>query len=418
MNLNDALAALGIALGLGLLVGLQRERSDPAVAGVRTFPLITILGVVAAMLGTLGGGTAWSIGAGLLALAATTAMGNWLRPRTEESPGITTEVAILLMYAVGAMLWLAPQSREIPVAIGVACAILLHLKARLHHLVARMSDADLRCIMRFALVTFIILPVLPNRTFGPLDVLNPRQIWWMVVLVVGIGLAAYIVSKLVPRTAGLVVAGLLGGLISSTATTATAARTVRDQPVRAAGAAVVITIASAVVFIRLIVEVGVVAPGLLSRFAPPLAIMFLTAIAGAGILWLRGRPTDGHSPAEPNPSELWTAIKFALIYAAVLWLTALAQKHLGSAGIRTVAAISGLTDMDAITLSSARLARDGQIDAASGGEAIIIASIANLLFKVGLAGSLGGGVLLRKLLRPTAAVAAAGAALLLFWRWE
>lgn len=414
MELTGPFIALGIALGLGLLVGMQRERSGSGLAGVRTFPLISLLGVVCGMLSDVTGG--WVIAAGLVALAITTAMGNWLRPRPEDAPGITTEVAILLMFAVGAMLWLMPNTRQVPVAIGVACAVLLHLKTPLHGLVARFSDDDLRSIMRFALVTFIILPVLPDRTFGPYDVLNPRQIWWMVVLVVGIGLAAYLIAKFLTTRVGLLVEGLLGGLISSTATTVSYSKAGHDES-RRAGVAIVVGIAWSVVFLRVLAEVGAVAPQLLRPLAPPILIMFAAALTGAGVLWFSARNSthDQHQP--PNPTALSTALKFAAVYAVVLWLSAAAQHRFGAAGINIIAAISGLTDMDAITLSSSRLANEGRITPGQAGRAIVIASMSNVVFKLILAGSLGGTGMLRRLGFAAGITLIVGAGLLLFWPW-
>lgn len=414
MDLTGAFVSLGIALGLGLLVGLQRERARSALAGVRTFPLITLLGVVCGMLSDSAG--AWVIAAGLLALAITTAVGNWLRPRPEEPPGITTEVAILLMFAVGAMLWIMPHARQVPVAIGVTCAVLLHLKARLHGLADRVSDDDLRSIMRFALVTFIVLPLLPNQTYGPFDVLNPRQIWWMVVLVVGIGLAAYLIAKFLSSRVSLLVEGLLGGLISSTATTVSYSRAARE-PTLAAAVAVVVAIAWSVVFLRVLAEVAVVAPRLLPQLAPPILILFAAALAGVGLLWFGTRGTAHQQHQPPNPTDLSTALKFALVYAAVLWVSAAAQHRFGASGIHIVAAISGLTDMDAITLSSSRLASEGRIAPGDAGRAIVIASMSNVLFKLVLAASIGGAGILRRVGIAGGLTFAAGAALLLLRPW-
>lgn len=414
MDLIEAFTALGIGLGLGLLVGLQRERAHSQIAGVRTFPLITVFGVLSGMLSDRTG--PWVIPAGLIALAIATAIGNLMRPRTEESPGITTEVAVVLMYVVGAATWLMPDHRAIPVAIGVACALLLHFKAGLHGLVHRFSDRDLRSIMQFALVTFIVLPILPDRTFGPYDVLNPRQIWWMVVLVVGIGLGAYLVSKFLPARLGMVVEGLLGGLISSTATTVTAARAARGNE-HAPVAAVVIALAWSVMFIRVIVEIAVVAPGFVSALAPPLVIMFGAAVTGAMLMWLRA--TRGESGSHPpgNPTELSTALKFAVIYAAVLWLTAAAQHRFGAPGMNIVAAISGLTDMDAITLSAARLASQDRLSPSAAGQAIVIAAISNVVFKSVIVFALGGRQLAWRLAPASALPIIAGAVLLAVWRW-
>lgn len=410
MDVTAAFIAIGIALALGLLVGIQRERSDPALAGIRTFPLITILGVVAALLsGPLG---SWVFPAGMLAVAAATAMGNWLRVRSEDSPGITTEIAILVMYCVGGLLWTAPP--HLGVAIGVACAVLLHLKATLHGFASRITDADQRAMMQFALITFVVLPVVPDRTFGPFDVLNPRQIWWMVVLVVGIRLAGYVLQKLISGVSHILLGGLLGGVISSTAATASFARQARSSPRAAGSLAFAAAVASSVVFLRLATEIGVVAPRQLVGFAQPLGIMFAGSILGAGSLWfaVRGQAAVASEPG--NPTELRSALTFAAIYAGVMLLVAAARAHMGSGGLYAVAVLSGLTDMDAITLSTARLVADGGLDVASGSRVIVLASMSNLVFKLGLAAALGGPAIAKRLAVPVIITLGAGG-LALVW---
>lgn len=411
MDVNAAFAALGIALGLGLLVGIQRERADSALAGVRTFPLITILGVVCAMLSQSVG--TWVLPAGLLGVAAATAMGNRMRPATQASPGITTEIAILLMFAVGALLWVAPH--PIGVAVGAACAVLLHLKTRLHGLVAKLSETDLRAIMQFALITLVVLPVLPDRTFGPLDVLNPRQIWWMVVLVVGLSLAGYVAYKLLPKSAGVFVAGVLGGLISSTATTVSFSRGARNNPASVPSAALAITLASTVVYIRVLAEIAVVAAPSFWRLAPPLAPMLLASIAGAAVLYVRSRGEADRGSGPTNPTELKSALGFAALYALVLLFVTGAQRYVGPGGLYAVAGLSGLTEMDAITLSTSRLAAAAQVEHSTAWRAIAMASMSNLVFKAGIAYALGGAALFRRLLLPFGLILVAGLGGVLLW---
>lgn len=411
MDVMEAFASLASALGLGLLVGVQRERSASELGGVRTFPLITVLGTVSAILSESLGG--WVFAAGLGGVAAATAIGNLMRPVEKRDPGITTEVAMLLMFCCGGLLWAAP--RQIGVAVGVACAVLLHFKAGLHGFAARVSEKDLRAILQFALITFIVLPVLPDRTFGPLNVLNPREIWWMVVLVVGISLVAYVAYKVLPRTSGAIVGGLLGGMISSTASTAGFARRARSSPAAAPSLALAICIASTVVFVRVTIEIATVGSGVFWRLAPPIWMLLLAGAAGAGALWAMHR--NKHEPeAEPeNPTELKSAFTFALLYALVLLAVEFTRQRWGSGGLYIAAAISGLTDMDAITLSTTRMVNGGHISASTGWRAVMIASMANLVFKVGLAGAIGGRGLLKRLIAPIGAVLVTGCVVILLW---
>lgn len=413
MDVTAAFISLGIALGLGLLVGMQRERAGSALAGVRTFPLITLLGTLCAILESQG--ASWSIAAGLVVVAAATAMGNWLRAKPQESPGITTEVAVLVMYVVGAMLWSWREHREVAVAVGATCAVLLHLKTRLHGLVSRFEDRDVHAIMQFALISLVILPVLPNRGMGPLDAINPRETWWMVVLVVGISLAGYVAYKLVPKGAGAAVGGLLGGMISSTATTASFSRRAKASPKAVWAAATAIAMAWAVAQARVLVEVFVAAPSHAPTMAIPLAIL-LAAAAGAGIaLWLMSRD-DVEGLREPsNPTELKSALVFALLYAVVIVLVVAAKKWLGSSGLYVVGVVSGLTDMDAITLSTSRLAQSGGVDPDTAWRVITVAAISNTAFKVGLAWAVGGRRLAMRLAIPVGAVVLVGLGLVLLW---
>jgi len=218
------------ALGLGLLVGLQRERAASRLAGLRTFAFVTLLGTLAAQLSTQFG--PWLAVAGMLAVIAAVVTGNFVAVRNGGAdPGQTTELAMLVMYLVGVYIVMGPL--PLAVALGAGVAVLLHLKPELSGVASRIGDADFRAIMSFVVVTLVVLPVLPDRTFGPFDVLNPREVWLMVVLIVGIGLAGYLAYKLLGTRGGSLLSGALGGLISSTATTVSYARRYASRSPRA-----------------------------------------------------------------------------------------------------------------------------------------------------------------------------------------
>jgi uncharacterized membrane protein (DUF4010 family) len=406
-----AFTALAYALGLGLLVGLQRQRADSALAGVRTFPLITVLGTACAMLSPVAG--PWPLAAGFVGVAAATAAGNFLRPRRDESPGITTEIAALLMFAVGALLWTAPH--EIGIVLGGACAILLHAKPILHRVAARLGDADMRAIMQFALISLVILPVLPDRVLGPLAVLNPRQIWLMVVLVVAISLLGYVALKFLPRAGGLLVGGVLGGLISSTATTASFAARARAAPELSGVAAAVVSIASTVTFLRVAVLLCVVAPSQAITLAAPVLAVGAAGAVGTLAAWARVRRLQTDVPPSDNPSQLKSAVLFGVIYSVVLLLAAWAHRDLGARGMYAVAAVSGLTDMDAIAVSTARLTGEGSLAASVGWRAVLIAALSNVVFKGVLAAWIGGWRLLLGLLPFSIAALVGGVAVLIWW---
>jgi uncharacterized membrane protein (DUF4010 family) len=410
MQLDLVFWRLTLAAGLGLLVGLQREHAATRLAGLRTFPLITLFGSIMAMVAQTAG--AWVIPAGLLALGAVVASGSWLGHRTEEAdPGITTEIAILTMYGIGA--YMIAGEPAVGTALGGGIAVLLAFKGEMHTAVARLEESDVKAIMQFALVSLVILPALPDRTFGPYQVLNPRQIWWMVVLIVGIGLTGYIAHKFVPQKAGATVAGVLGGLVSSTATTVSCARRVAEGAIEPGWAATVILLASIVVFARLLVEVAVASPQWIGSAGPPLAALMVLMSLLAGPVWRRNHTSMPPAPLK-NPSQLRWAVLFAFVYGIILLVAAAVKHHLGEQALYLLAIVSGLTDVDAITLSTARLVNTGVLDPASGWRIVVAAALSNVAGKAVFAATLAGRRLVLRILLPYAATLLAGAALILY----
>jgi uncharacterized membrane protein (DUF4010 family) len=380
---------LGISLGLGLLVGLQRQLANSQVAGIRTFPMITMLGTLAALLSQVFGG--WILAAGFLGLSALLVLANVLRNKNEAtaSSGQTTEAAVLLMYGVGA--YLVVGDKSLAVAIGGVVAVLLHLKSTLHGFVEKVGYKDIRVIMQFVVISLVILPVLPNQAYGPYQVLNPRDIWLMVVLIVGIGMSGYFAYKILGKQAGTLLGGILGGLISSTATTVSYARRTKDTPATAVLAAYVILTASTVALLRIIIEIIVIAPGQASQLVPPLAaVLLLMLLIILGLyFWNRHKKDENQLPEQGNPAELKSAFIFAGLYGLVILGTAAARDFFGRSGLYAVGFLSGLTDVDAITLSTAKLVQGGQIASNTGWQVILLAALSNLLFKGGMVAVLG-----------------------------
>ena len=404
-----AFRSLAIALVLGLLVGFQRQRAASLVAGVRTFSMVTLFGCCCAIISTAAagpgappasGGGAWILAAGALAVVTLAVLGNILAlHRGTPNPGMSTEIAMLVMYCVGALAWLAPM--QVPAGIGVGVAVLLHAKDALHAFSARLGEKDVRAVLTFALITFIVLPVVPDQTYGPFDVVNPHQAWRMVVLVVGMSLAGYIASKLFGRTGGALLAGLLGGLVSSTATTAAAARQSRqgsDGSTHALDnlAATIVLLATVVMYVRVLTEIAVVAPRHVLAIGPPIAIVGVGTLVLSLLVWLRAARTPTEIPEPENPASLRPAVFFGLLYVGVLFIAAAGQHYLGAGGLYVVAGISGLTDMDAITLSSARLVQDGRLEPVAASRIVLIAATANMMFKGGMIAAMGSRGLLRR----------------------
>jgi uncharacterized membrane protein (DUF4010 family) len=403
---------VALALGLGLLVGLQREWASKPLGGIRTFPLIAILGVLCGALAESFGG--WIVAGAFVALAATVVVGDLARLRGgDDDGGVTTEIAILVMFAVGCALPAGYTTEAIVVAGCVA--VLLHWKRPLHRLVERMGEKDLRAVIRLTLLGLVILPALPNETYGPYDVLNPFRIWLMVVLIVGISLAAYVAYRLLGARRGSLLGGVLGGLISSTATTVTYARRTKGHAGRAPAATAVIMLASVIVFVRVVVEVGLVAPGILADVAPPLGLMmgFMGVLCIPAVL-LMGDRAATREERDP-PTELTAAVVFGLLYAIVIFLVAVAKEHFGRRGVYVVAALSGLTDMDAVTLSTANLVSDGRLDVESGWRVILVSSMANVVFKGAVVATLGHPRLLARIALLFGLALAGGATILWLW---
>lgn len=413
-DLTTTFETLGIALGLGLLVGMQRERAASQLAGFRTFPLVTIFGVLCADVGQSFGG--WLVAAGLLALAGLIVASNQARLSVPGAdPGLTTEAALLVMFGVGA--YLVVGHRSAGVVVGGAVAILLHLKPVLHTFARRIGENDFRAVMQFVLISMVILPVLPDRAYGPFLVLNPRHIWWLVVLIVAMSLGGYVLYKLFGNRVGLVLAGVLGGLISSTATTVSYARRSSTVAAGDAGpAALVILLASTVVFARVLAITAAVSLTLFSAALVPLAIMIVLGAGLSALLWLRAPRHTLQMPAHGNPSELKSALVFGALFALVLVATAVGKQQFGDQGLYTVAALSGLTDMDAITLSTAQMVDAGRIPADTAWRLILVAAMSNLVFKAGVVGVLGApGLFARVGVRFAVAFAVMAA---LLWTWH
>jgi len=398
-----------IAAALGLLIGLQREWSKSRVAGIRTFALITLFG---ALVGGLAEDFTMAVSAGLLAVAALLVVANVAKIRAgAPDPGMTTEFAALAMYGVGVAV---TRGQVLPAFVVTGCvAVLLQFKEPLHAFASNMQEADIRAGARLALIALVILPALPDQGYGPYGVLNPFRIWLMVVLIVGISLAAYVSYKLLGARAGSWAAGLLGGLISSTATTTTYAQRALD-PARLAGSTAVIVTASAVVFGRVLLEIGVAGPAVFAQTAPPIAVMMFVMLVLA-YLSQRKAVSMEPEPEEP-PSTMKTAIAFGLMYAIVLFAIAASRRYFGSAGMFAVAALSGLTDVDAITLSTVNLVESGGLASELGWRLILTGILSNLVFKAGIVAVVGRAKALRAVAPYFAAALICGTLLMFFWR--
>ncbi len=407
---------LGISLGIGLLVGLQREWSKAEGAGIRTYPMITVFGTVCAMLAErYGGGILFAgmLATGAMMVVMKILMNLNLADSEHPHAGLTTGIAALLMFTVGAML---ATGIVVPaIAIGGGVAVLLQWKKPLHGFVQRIGKQDIQAIFRLVLIAMVVLPVLPDKNFGPFGVLNPSHIWLMVVFIVGISVGSFLVAKFVGAKAGTLLGGILGGLISSTATTISYARRSKTVPGTSSLAAMVIMIASAIVFVRVGFEIAVVAPGILPDVLPQFALMCFFMAMIASTAWFFAGGERGELPETEDPSDLGAAVAFGALYAFVLVAVAAAKEFFGDQGLYVVAALSGLTDMDAITLSTARLIEAERLDIDTGWRMMMVGAMSNILFKAGAVAILGNSRLFYRVALLFGIVLAGGAALVLFW---
>jgi len=399
-----------VALAIGLLMGLERERNPAAKAGLRTFALTALLGALAAHLGTALDAI-WLIPVGLLLVGAMMIAAYLRDPVEDGDPGTTTEAALMLCYGLGVLVW--HNEIQLAVMLGIAATMLLYFKPELRGWSQHMTRRDLLSVLQFAVLSLIILPLVPNRNYGPFGALNPYQIWWMVVLIAGVGLAGYAALRLVGQRRGAVMLGLLGGLVSSTATTLAFSRHARASDAMLPVAVIVIVLANLVVQVRLGVLAAVLAPGVLPQLLPVLIGGLVTGGLGAAYGVRRLRP-QGEMPAlaMANPTELRTALGFGLMYALVLLAAAWLSDWLGTRGLYAVALVSGLTDVDAITLSSLRLHNLDKLPVAVVVNVITLATLANLIFKSALALTIGGWNMAR---HAAAGMGAIGLGLVIAW---
>ncbi len=393
----------GVALAIGFLIGLQREYAyggpgREIFAGERTLALIGLLGALAAMAAEelL---SPWPFVGVIAPLGSLIAVAYFVSAWRGEV-GLTTEVAALITVMCGALCYW--DHLALAVAIAVATTALLSLKMEMDLFVRRLTREDVYAALKFAVVTAIVLPVLPNRSFAPppWDVLNPYKIWLMVVFISGISFLGYVLVKVVGTRQGIGLTGLLGGLVSSTAVTLSFSQRSQREEGLAKPFALAIMVAWTVMFSRVLIEVLVINARLLGVVWLPIVAAAAAGLAYCVYLYF-SQHTDEIGEVEfSNPFELGPAIKFGLIYAVILLISKAAQMYLGNTGLYISSIVAGLTDVDAITLSVSELSQTGgglTLEAAS--RAIVLAAMSNTAVKGGIVLS-GGSAAIRRALWP------------------
>ncbi len=406
---------LGIALVIGLLVGMERgwQRRDSAegsrTAGVRTFALIGLSGGLAASFETKL--STWVLGAGLVSLTLLLIAARFPSAKESRDYGATTEVAAITTFLLGALS--ASGYPLVSLSGAVVTAGLLSLKGFLHDALRRLRDYELIAALELALITAVVLPFLPNRGFGPWELLNPFKLWLMVVLICSISFVGHFAVRLAGAKLGLFMTGLFAGLASSTALTLSFARTGSRQPPLQGLLAAGVVVACTTMFPRVLIEVLFLNRALFERLWPFVAVLTLLG-AGAGLwLWRRGgkREPDSEHSQFTHPFELGTAIKFALVLAAVWYAAEAGKRYLGDAGVYAVALVSGLTDVDAITLSLSSMA-GSDLSESVAARGILLATLSNTAVKAGIVAVVCGGAMARAVALSLGTLIAAGGLLL------
>ena len=412
----DPFLRLGASLLIGFLIGFERgwrKRDDPEgsrPAGLRTFALIGLVGGVAGLLGeTLG---ALVIAAGFLAVAGLAVATYFASVRADGHIGATTEFATLVAYSLGA---LAGHGQIVlALAAALVTVALLDTKAPLHGLLQRIHHDELRSALKLLLVSAVLLPILPNQGYGPGGILNPHKLWWIVVLVAGLSLAGHFAQRFAGPRAGPILTGLMGGLVSSTVLTVSAARQSARAGDAAAPQAAAVAAAQAVMGVRIVVIAGVLNPPLVLGLLAPFGAAAAASILGAYVLTRQAgarRRAGGEVVADPDaakaPDDLGPAIVFAAVLSAVMLVAYYARVWLGASGLYATAALTGLVDVDAITVTAATLT-DVPVAAIVG--TILIATAVNTLIKVGIAASMGTRAFAGRVAVLITTVLAAGAA--------
>jgi uncharacterized membrane protein (DUF4010 family) len=400
MTTLDLAIRFGAAGGLGLVLGLERERSqvgEKTFAGARSFSLVALIGAAGAFVHV-------EHGLPLVLLAAFAGVAaldvvSYLVTTRDGHVGATTEIAALLTFLIGCLCgW---GDLGLAAGLGVSTLLILSIKGWSRNLARRIESPDVEALLKFAVITVIILPLLPNRTFGPVpfNVLNPYKIWLMVVLISGLNFLSYILVKVVGQEHGIGLTGILGGLVSSTAVTLGFSQRSRKEPALAAPLCLGILLAWTVMFFRVPVMVTLVNANLGKRLGMGLGIMAATSLGVCAFLFWRHRQ-GGKEVAQSgnNPFELSEAIKFGLLFGAVTFVAKAAQVYLGDAGLYLAGALAGLTDVDAISLSMANLAGNDPASAIPAARTILIAVITNTLVKAGMAVSLGAPEMRKRML--------------------
>ncbi len=379
-----------LALALGAFMGLEREYTkykkggEHPYAGIRTFPLIALFGALAAYLGDTV--HLWILFISLFLLGVLVIVAYYSISKQEKShAGATSEIAGFLAFFIGILTYYGELS--FAVSLTIVVTLIMYARSFLHGFAQKITSKEMQSTIAFAVIAFVILPFLPNRWFGPQEIFNPYILWLMVVLISAISFVGYVLMKWFGER-GVTLAGIFGGLASSTATMLSFAERSKRAigPSRAFALAVIL--ANAVMFVRVLVEVSLVNALLIPALLLPFSLLILASLGFSYFLWKKVNSVK-QKIALSSPLSLLSALKLGVLFAVILAVIKVANAYFSSAGVYLVSLISGAADADAAVVSLAQLAKSS-LDAATAQKGIILATIMNVALKGGLAYWFGG----------------------------
>lgn len=369
-----------ISFAIGALIGTERERKQLQIkefAGIRTFMLIAVFGTASAFLSVFYPNF---IIIAFLGLVVMVGLSYIAVTRENGDIGITTEVTAIITFILGALCFTNEGLLIVPI-LAIIITTLLAVKPYLHGFARKISQKEIMNTLKFLIIAFVILPLLPDQTFGPLNVFNPYQTWLIIVFISGISFAGYILMKFIGAERGISATGIIGGLVSSTAVTTAMAARVKESDLLIRASVFATVIASSMMFLRVLFEVSVINIELIGLLALPMLSMGLLGI-GLGLLAWRTTKVRkvGEDLKFKNPFSLRPALIFGLLFVVILFASKIAEIYFGNSGLYITSIISGVADVDAITISLALLAKN-TISPDVAVTAITLAAISNTIIK-------------------------------------
>jgi uncharacterized membrane protein (DUF4010 family) len=396
LSQGNFIIRLLVAIGIGGLIGLERQYSamksrSKSYAGIRTFVFLVLLGFIAALFNYLF--TPWIYLGFFIAVSILIGVSYWFTS-SQGDHGATTEFSSLLAFVLGSMVFLGLI--EISLMITVLILLVLSSKFKIKAIVGKITAEEMYDFIRFVVMALLIFPFLPDKTFGPYDVLNPKEIGWVIILTSGLGLVGYVLTKFLGAKKGILIGGIVGGLVSSTAVTWVYAKKSKENDALSASCATAILAASSIMFVRVLIWTSIFSQSLFTKLLPAIGLTFLAAIGITLYIFFRRQNRTDENAEIPlsKPLDLKGALVFGLIYSLIILLVSYANENLGSSGTIISSAVAGFSDIDAITISMSKLA-GGSLDLGIAAIAVLVASISNTLVKMGI-GIYAGSVALRK----------------------